>query len=278
MVNCPICCPPTPRPRRRRPDESWLIDEPDLAVPLPPARRDQGRPVDLAQPQADRHCSSSSTRPEFASIAGDDTPYVFTRKVRAHRPAPVRPPPARRPTGSRTRPRDLVLVAPTWRTWLTSSIDPGTQRAGAGRGLAEPVLRARVGGRPARPADRRGVPRRGVTLGFLPHPIMQPMLPDRSTCRRTSGRCPSGRGRPGPVCPVRGARDRLLLGRLQRRLPRAPVVYFQFDPDAVLAGEHIGRAGYFDYERDGFGPVATSTEAAIEAIVAQIAHGPRPTP
>ena len=58
----------------------------------------------------------------------------------------------------------------------------------------------------------------------------------------------------------------------------APVVYFQFDRDAVLAGQHIGRAGYFDYERDGFGPVVTTVdEAAIEAIVAQIEHGPRPT-
>ena len=57
----------------------------------------------------------------------------------------------------------------------------------------------------------------------------------------------------------------------------APVVYFQFDRDAVLAGQHIGRAGYFDYERDGFGPVVTTAEAAIEAIVAQLEHGPRPT-
>jgi CDP-glycerol glycerophosphotransferase (TagB/SpsB family) len=57
----------------------------------------------------------------------------------------------------------------------------------------------------------------------------------------------------------------------------APVVYFQFDREVVLAGQHIGRAGYFDYERDGFGPVVTTAERAIDAIVAQLEHGPRPT-
>lgn len=40
-----------------------------------------------------------------------------------------------------------------------------------------------------------------------------------------------------------------------------PVLYFQFDRDDYLTG-HTERPGYFDYERDGFGPVVTSAEAA----------------
>ena len=35
-----------------------------------------------------------------------------------------------------------------------------------------------------------------------------------------------------------------------------PAVYFQFDREEMLRGAHVGRQGYFDYERDGFGPVA----------------------
>jgi CDP-glycerol glycerophosphotransferase (TagB/SpsB family) len=46
-----------------------------------------------------------------------------------------------------------------------------------------------------------------------------------------------------------------------------PVVYFQFDAQRVMAGGHVGRAGYFQYPRDGFGPVVEDVEAAVAAVV-----------
>ena len=46
-----------------------------------------------------------------------------------------------------------------------------------------------------------------------------------------------------------------------------PVVYFQFDADRVRLGGHLGREGYFDYERDGFGPVAHDLEEAETAVL-----------
>ena len=54
-----------------------------------------------------------------------------------------------------------------------------------------------------------------------------------------------------------------------------PVVYFQFDRDEMLGGRHVGRKGYFEYERDGFGPVVTDLHAAELAIVAAIERGSR---
>ena len=56
-----------------------------------------------------------------------------------------------------------------------------------------------------------------------------------------------------------------------------PVVYFQFDADKVLGGGHVGKKGYFSYERDGFGPVATTLSEAEQAIVATVRAGRRPT-
>jgi hypothetical protein len=53
-------------------------------------------------------------------------------------------------------------------------------------------------------------------------------------------------------------------------------VYFQFDRAAMLGGAHVGRQGYFDYERDGFGPVTVDVASAERAIVAAIRHGARP--
>ncbi len=56
------------------------------------------------------------------------------------------------------------------------------------------------------------------------------------------------------------------------------VVYYQFDRDDEGSGAHIGRPGYFDYERDGFGPVALDHDRAVAAIVAAIEARGRPSP
>lgn len=45
-----------------------------------------------------------------------------------------------------------------------------------------------------------------------------------------------------------------------------PVVYFQFDPETMFGGGHNFRRGYFDYERDGFGPVCPSAGDAVSAV------------
>jgi hypothetical protein len=43
-------------------------------------------------------------------------------------------------------------------------------------------------------------------------------------------------------------------------------------------GWHLGRKGYFDYERDGYGPVTLTVEEAIAAICKTIDSGPEPDP
>ena len=52
-----------------------------------------------------------------------------------------------------------------------------------------------------------------------------------------------------------------------------PVVYFQFDAARVMAGGHVGRAGYFEYERDGFGPVVAEAPDAVSAVEAIADNG-----
>jgi hypothetical protein len=53
-----------------------------------------------------------------------------------------------------------------------------------------------------------------------------------------------------------------------------PVVYYQFDRDAMFDGTHPLRAGYFDYRTDGFGPVVEDADAAIQPIGRAVAAGP----
>lgn len=44
------------------------------------------------------------------------------------------------------------------------------------------------------------------------------------------------------------------------------VVYYQFDADVFFNGGHTTRPGYFDYQRDGFGPVCKNPEDVIESL------------
>ncbi len=46
-----------------------------------------------------------------------------------------------------------------------------------------------------------------------------------------------------------------------------PSVYYQFDEASFFAGEHTMKKGYFDYRRDGFGPVCTDADSAAGEIV-----------
>lgn len=45
-----------------------------------------------------------------------------------------------------------------------------------------------------------------------------------------------------------------------------PVIYYQFDREQVFSGGHLTRRGYFDYERDGFGPVCLDESSTLAAI------------
>ncbi|AQP48786.1 hypothetical protein BW730_16025 [Tessaracoccus aquimaris] len=51
---------------------------------------------------------------------------------------------------------------------------------------------------------------------------------------------------------------------------RKPVLYAQPDAEQYLGGAHTGRESYFSYERDGFGPIASSLGEAVDALVALI--------
>ena len=49
-------------------------------------------------------------------------------------------------------------------------------------------------------------------------------------------------------------------------LLRRPIFYYQFDQNDFYGGSHNWRSGYFDYARDGFGPVAQSEGELIQHI------------
>lgn len=53
---------------------------------------------------------------------------------------------------------------------------------------------------------------------------------------------------------------------------RKPVVYFQFDSREFFGGSHAYEKGYFDYERDGFGPVCYDLETVVSSLIDLMQH------
>lgn len=59
-------------------------------------------------------------------------------------------------------------------------------------------------------------------------------------------------------------------------LLRRTVFYYQYDRDDFFSGGHNWREGYFDFERDGFGPVVYDEKALIAALGRFLANDSRP--
>jgi glycosyltransferase involved in cell wall biosynthesis len=220
----------------------------------------------------------TSTPAEFQSIAGDHNRYHYTSKevvltglprFDRVREAGLAVPPER---------RDLVLLVPTWRSWLTTGfVGEGTQRREEyGPEFYESDFVAQWMGLINAPEVRAACERHGLKIGFLPHPNLQPALPRL--------------GLPDWVVPLsyEGNDVRAYFARaavmvtdyssvaFNAAYMDRPVVYYQFDADRVFGGEHVGEGGYFDYRRDGFGPVADTLDQVVKETCAALDAGRSP--
>jgi CDP-glycerol glycerophosphotransferase (TagB/SpsB family) len=220
----------------------------------------------------------TSTSQEHASIAGDHTTYPFTTKetVLTGLPRFDKLLEAKRDTPPEQQ--DLVLMVPTWRRWLLPPLQEGTQRRdGVDPGFFESDFLRQWLGLLRSPELARVCEEQGLTIGFLPHPNLQPVLPSidlpdhvrafsfDSNVRKLFAR--------SAVLVTDYSSVAFNAAYLER-----PVVYYQFDADRVLGGDHVGRGGYFSYPRDGFGPVTGNLEDAIREIVGTIRAGRSPSP
>jgi hypothetical protein len=210
-----------------------------------------------------------STADELASIIDDHSLYDWTdrdvklvglaRFDRLQRVAAECPDP------------DLVLVAPTWREALTQrgeglkSVAPGFENSDFVKNwlglLNDPGFLAAV-----KAAGKR--------VGFLPHPNLQSALPGLPVPDEVEVLTFAGQD-----VQRHFARASMLVTDYSSMAFNAayldrPVVYFQFDRDEFFAGAHTSRPGYFDFERDGFGPVTETIPDTISAVRTLLAGTP----
>jgi hypothetical protein len=175
--------------------------------------------------------------------------------------------------------RDLILLTPTWRHWLLPPLIKGSQRrAGTAEEFHDSEF-ARQWLALLRSPELAGLAaEQGLTIGFLPHPNLQQAMAGMEL--------PPGvlaLGYEGTDVQQYFARAAVLVTDYSSIAFNAayierPVVYFQFDAERLAAGAHVGRPGYFDYRRDGFGPVTENLDDAIREIAATLRAGRAPRP
>jgi glycosyltransferase involved in cell wall biosynthesis len=219
----------------------------------------------------------TSTRAEMHSVVDDHTTYRYTTKEvkltglpRFDRilEAGQRFPPDQ---------RDLILIAPTWRQWLSSSEPVVTGRHRVTEDFRTSQFATEWTSVINSPQVKELAERTGLQVALLLHPNFQ------GTARLDTMPHVRTLEFEGQNVQEIFARARVLVTDYSSMFFNAayierPIVYFQFDRDRVNAGWHLGRHGYFDYERDGYGPVTFTAGEAVAALTKTVEAGPEPDP
>ncbi len=166
----------------------------------------------------------------------------------------------------------IVYIVPTWRRYLMDSFDEaqGVWRLGGkfthSRYLAyyHQLL-----------TDERlmaAAKKYGYRIAFFPHPNLQPF----------ENLFVHGDG-VSVVSPNSSYREIYQKGSLlvtdyssvvfDFAYMNKPVLYTQFDKEEFFSGGHVCTAGYFDYERDGFGEVEYDLTSTVDRMIEYMANG-----
>lgn len=203
---------------------------------------------------------------EYESIVADDTPYRFTSREVQLTGLPRHDALIAKREAVPTDKRDLILVMPTWRKSLmgkalTTENDRGRKDGFEASEYAEQYTRLLNSEKLRDLATAHG-----LTIAFMPHPNMAPYLADFDvpsyvevhSYEETDVQLLLARGRVHVTDYSSMAFNAAMID--------LPTLYFQFDQAAFYAGNHPGRTGYFDYERDGFGPLCTTLASLEDAM------------
>lgn len=207
---------------------------------------------------------------EHESIVADHTPYVFTDKEVRLTGFPRHD--RLLELGRRADRADLILVMPTWRSWLLARLTNSNARD-----LVVPLETSAFW---QSWTDLLGSPelkaiaeQARLAIAFVPHPTMQNHLAPSDVPQWVS------------LHSYETSDVQELLARaavtvtdyssqaFESAYLERPVVYYQFDRDEFFSGAHVYRKGTWDYETDGFGPVTLTRAEALDAIRDAVARG-----
>ncbi|TCU45589.1 CDP-glycerol glycerophosphotransferase family protein [Curtobacterium sp. PhB146] len=219
----------------------------------------------------------TGTRAEQRSIV-ESSPWVFSDREAVLTGFPRHDALLRKRQATIESDRDAIVIMPTWRQGIVGAALKGSnERLRNDRFMeseyAQTYLRLLHDERLRTIAQTE---RRRIV--FMPHPNMRPYLADFKLPPHVEVLS----YRDADVQHVLATASTVLTDyssiAFEAAVVDVPVVYLQFDAHEFFNGMHIGRRGYFEYERDGFGPVTTDVDKAVDAIADIASNGFRVAP
>lgn len=220
----------------------------------------------------------TASNDEYASIAGDHSSYMLSSKEVRLTGMPRHDALAKKSKLLAPDQRKLIAIMPTWRQFLVgATIGRGNQREINPEFFESEFLRSwtdlLVSAELREMAEQHK-----CTIAFMPHPNLEPYLQDLTLPAHVEVMTYSSTNVQDVI-----AQSALVVTdyssiAFDAAVVRRPVVYYQFDREKVFGGGHLTKPGYFSYERDGFGPVATDHGQVIDALRTTLQAGKDPAP
>jgi glycosyltransferase involved in cell wall biosynthesis len=216
--------------------------------------------------QKEMHLFIVSTNEEYKSVAAPESPYKFSSKEVAWTGLPRHDKLVALPDL-----RETILIMPTWRNYLVGKISDQGARREKSSALGESefwlhwnelLQHRRLG---------ELVHKYGVRVEFCPHVNFAEQLSEFTFPDYVKFINPL---RIQSLQPYLASAAVLITDYSSVAFECAykgkPVLYYQFDFDEYFRGGHASQLGYFDYARDGFGPVCETGEALFVQLEATL--------
>ncbi|WP_209325002.1 bifunctional glycosyltransferase/CDP-glycerol:glycerophosphate glycerophosphotransferase [Brevibacterium renqingii] len=220
----------------------------------------------------------TSTVEEFASIAGDHSPYKLSAKEVSLTGMPRHDVLAKKASAYTLEERSIITVMPTWRQFLVGDTIGRGNRRHLNREFFESEFLHRWMNVLESPELQKMAKAHECRIMFMPHPNLEDYLPELTLPDHIEVRSYSEINVQDVIAQSAVVVTDYSSIAFDAAIVHRPVVYYQFDRDRVFGGDHLTKPGYFSYVEDGFGPVALEHDHVLEALRTTLEHGKEPAP
>lgn len=223
-------------------------------------------------PKSLRHVVTSARR-EYDSICADETAYKFTNREVALTGLPRH--------DRLIRKRDdvtanTILIMPTWRSSLVSTTADAYGYSVKNQAFMQSDFYKNWTSFLNSPKLLELATEHGYELVFFPHAELRAYVDEfRAEQVRIVGHADVGSIQDLFLDAAIMITDYSSVAFEMAYLER-PILYYQFDEAFVFGGGHIYEQGYFDYRRDGFGPVCTNEAKLLQQLELALANRCKP--
>lgn len=202
---------------------------------------------------------------EYESIVADNTPYAFSSKEVVLTGLPRHDALIAKREATPLPSRNYLLVMPTWRHNLVGVATTSSTKRTRNHEFAESNYAAHYSQLLQSEKLATIAKERDCEIVFMPHPMMGPYLAEFNVPANVR------------VLGYDDADVQQILARaailitdyssmaFNTAMLNIPTIYYQFDRAEFYSGSHPSRAGYYDYDLHGFGPVCETLQLVEEA-------------